>query len=73
MSDVSCSTCRFWIVGQVMGVCRRYPQAHNKHERDWCGEHQAAIVKMVPLVNVKLMDEQPTKKPGRKPKNVVSD
>ena len=73
MSAVSCSTCRFWIYGQVMGVCRRYPEVHNKHERDWCGEHQATMVKMVPVVNIKMRDEEPVKKPGRKPKNVVSD
>lgn len=57
-----------------MGVCRRYPEVFNKHERDWCGEHQPVPVVMVPVVNIQMRDEQPTpKKPGRKPKNVVTD
>lgn len=74
MKDILCSTCKFWIPGQVMGVCRRYPEVFNKHERDWCGEHQPVPVLMVPIVNIKMRDEQPTpKKPGRKPKNVVTD
>jgi hypothetical protein len=49
-----------------MGVCRRYPQVHNKHERDWCGEHQAAVVQMVPVKDI--MTPEP-KRPGRPKKN----
>jgi hypothetical protein len=40
MSDVRCKSCRFFTQAQVMGLCRRFPETQNKHEMDWCGEHQ---------------------------------
>ncbi len=73
MNEVTCSTCRFWIPSPVMGVCRRYPQVANKHERDWCGEHQASVVRMVPVKDIMTPEEPQRKKPGRKPKHDVSD
>jgi hypothetical protein len=54
-----------------MGSCRRYPAQQNKHENDWCGEHQ---IKMLTLPVYDIMTDTTTevpapKKPGRKPKN----
>lgn len=71
MSDIRCNNCRFWNGAQLMGLCRRYPKTENKHEMDWCGEHQPAAVKMVPVADIQPQVEP--KKPGRKPKNVMSD
>jgi hypothetical protein len=45
----------------VMGVCRRFPEHQNKHELDWCGEHQLTTIIALPVV------EPMRKKPGRKP------
>lgn len=80
MSQVRCKTCRFFVTGQVMGACRRYPDMQNKHEMDWCGEHQEARVEMVTLPVYDIMTDETTeavvpvekKKPGRKPKNANS-
>lgn len=71
MRSVLCSTCRFWVPGQVMGACRRYPQVQNKHERDWCGEHQYAkneFIEERPQPEEQV-DEAKPRKPGRPRKN----
>jgi hypothetical protein len=54
-----------------MGTCRRYPAPQNKHQNDWCGEHQ---MKILALPVYDIMTDTTTmpperKKPGRKPKN----
>ena len=80
MSDVRYKTCRFFVTGQVMGACRRYPEMQNKHEMDWCGEHQLKQVVTLPVYDIMTdetkMAEVPVapevKKPGRKPKNANS-
>lgn len=69
MSEIRCKTCRFFTQAQVMGVCRRYPEHQNRHEMDWCGEHQLSTMIALPVVE----PEKLAKKPGRKPKNDVSN
>jgi len=64
-----------------MGACRRYPEMQNKHEMDWCGEHQIKMVAL-PVYDITTDEtkvaEVPAavapefKKPGRKPKNANS-
>ena len=71
MTQARCKTCRFFTQAQVMGLCRRYPETQNKHEMDWCGEHQLSVVLAVPVVEPEQLVER--KKPGRKPKHDVSD
>jgi hypothetical protein len=78
MSDVRCKTCRYFLNGQVIGACRRFPEVQNKHEMDWCGEHQLPVMVTMPLYDI-MTDETvmakvpvPAKKPGRKPKNANS-
>jgi len=56
-----------------MGVCRRYPEHQNKHEMDWCGEHQLAQTVSIPVYDVMAQAPDERKKPGRKPKNDQSD
>jgi len=64
-----------------MGACRRYPEMQNKHEMDWCGEHQIKTV-VLPVYDI-MTDETKQaevpaaivpdrKKPGRKPKDANS-
>jgi len=35
----SCKTCLFFIDGERMGICRRFPAPVNKSKTDWCGEY----------------------------------
>jgi hypothetical protein len=67
MSDARCKTCRFFTQSQIMGVCRRFPEHQNKHELDWCGEHQLTTIIALPVVSTEQLER---KKPGRKPKDV---
>lgn len=82
MSDSRCNTCRFFVTGLAIGTCRRYPQVENKHEKDWCGEHQERVIISLPVYDIMTDEtkvaEMPAKvdpvmperkKPGRKPKN----
>ena len=71
MSDVRCKTCRFFTQAQVMGLCRRYPETVNKHEMDWCGEHQLAQTVAIPVLEPQDLVQR--KKPGRPAKNVMPD
>ena len=71
MVEPTCLTCEFFRNAQVMGSCRRYPAPQNKHQNDWCGEHQ---MKILALPVYDIMTDTTTmpperKKPGRKPKN----
>ena len=38
-SSASCYDCLFWLRGDMMGQCRRFPEHLNKHQNDWCGEY----------------------------------
>ena len=70
MAEPTCLTCEFFRNAQVMGTCRRYPAPQNKHQNDWCGEHQMKILAL-PVYDI-MTDTTTTperKKPGRKPKN----
>jgi hypothetical protein len=74
MSEIKCGDCHFFANGQVMGSCRRYPAQQNKHQNDWCGEHQP-IMLTLPVYDIMTdetkMAQVPVKgKPGRKPRNV---
>lgn len=70
MVEPTCLTCEFFRNAQIMGSCRRYPAPQNKHQNDWCGEHQ---MKMLALPVYDIMTDTTItpkrKKPGRKPKN----
>ena len=68
MSEIRCRTCRFFTQAQVMGLCRRFPETQNKHEMDWCGEHQLSATMTVPVVTTDDLVQR--KRPGRPAKNV---
>jgi hypothetical protein len=44
---------------------------NNKHENDWCGEHLAKVIEVIPLQVYDITTDQivETKRRGRKPKN----
>jgi hypothetical protein len=55
-----------------MGICRHSPQQQNKHQNDWCGQHEPQEVEIVKLPVYDIMTDQTTevsvpvkKKPGR--------
>jgi len=66
----NCASCLFFVVGERMGICKRYPQTVNKSNEDWCGEWELtesmALDLMVQLMTEPvLLSETPKKKPGR--------
>ena len=34
----NCQVCLFFVLGERMGICKRFPVAVNKSNDDWCGE-----------------------------------
>jgi hypothetical protein len=36
----TCNSCLFFVSGERMGECKRYPISTNKSNDDWCGEYQ---------------------------------
>jgi hypothetical protein len=55
-----------------MGICRQSPQQQNKHQNDWCGQHEPLEVEIVKLPVYDIMTDETTevsvpvkKKPGR--------
>ena len=37
-----CNSCLFFVNGERMGICKRFPSAVNKSNDDWCGEWRIA-------------------------------
>ena len=64
-SSASCYDCLFWRRGDLMGLCRRYPETFNKHQSDWCGEYMPGAVD----ATVYDIHTDTTTKRGRKPKD----
>jgi hypothetical protein len=66
----NCENCVYFFSAQVLGACKRFPTPVNKHQSDWCGEHE---VKVLALPVYDIMTDTTTtperKKPGRKPKD----
>ena len=55
-----------------MGICRHSPQQQNKHQNDWCGQHEPQEVEIVKLPVYDIMTDETKevsvpvkKKPGR--------
>jgi hypothetical protein len=72
MAEMNCNNCRFFTNQQIMGICKRYPTHQNRHENDWCGEHHAQIVNIVPLQVYDITtDNVVERKRGRKPKDAT--
>jgi hypothetical protein len=43
MADINCKSCRFFVKQEFLGQCRYFPTFNNKHEMDWCGQHQPTL------------------------------
>ena len=46
----SCNSCLFFIDGERMGICRRFPAPINKSKSDWCGEYAISSPALQALV-----------------------
>ena len=71
-SHSNCGNCRFFKNQQIMGICRQNPQQQNKHQNDWCGQHEPMQVEVVKLPVYDIMTDETKevsvpvkKKPGR--------
>lgn len=60
-SSASCYDCLFWRRGDLMGLCRRYPESFNKHQNDWCGEYSKIVVNVEPYPEVMKKRGRPAK------------
>lgn len=49
MANADCSSCHYFRGTGHIGLCRRFPSFQNKSPGDWCGEHTAKQVEIVPL------------------------
>jgi len=58
--DSNCGNCKYFVDRQIMGVCRLYPLTQNKHNSDWCGQHQEKQVEMVKLPVYDITTDQTT-------------
>lgn len=73
-SHSNCGNCRFFKNQQIMGICRQNPQQQNKHQNDWCGQHELIEVEIVKLPVYDIMTDEtkevsvPVKKKLGRPK-----
>jgi hypothetical protein len=69
----TCNSCLFFVVGERMGECKRYPISTNKANDDWCGEFTALInIPIQAMVNAiiePLIAEKQQKQRGRPKKS----
>lgn len=64
----SCNSCLFFVLGERMGICKRFPVAVNKSNDDWCGEwrisESLALEEIVDWLTEPVLISEP-KKRGR--------
>ena len=64
----NCSNCLFFVLGERMGICKRFPVAVNKSNDDWCGEwrisESLALEEIVDWLTEPVLISEP-KKRGR--------
>jgi hypothetical protein len=70
----SCKSCLFFIDGERMGICRRFPVPVNKSKTDWCGEYSLSEKSLSLEALVQAMIEpvllsEPKKSRGRPKKS----
>jgi hypothetical protein len=70
----TCNSCLFFVVGERMGICKRYPISANKSIDDWCGEFSAIKNKAIEAITEKLSEievvfVEPPKQRGRPKKS----
>jgi len=65
----NCHSCLFFVLGERMGICKRFPSAVNKSNDDWCGEwritQSLALEALVQLMVDPIIAIDPPKKRER--------
>jgi len=65
----NCASCLFFVLGERMGICKRFPSAVNKSNDDWCGEwritQSLALEALVEWTTGPVFEPDPPKKRGR--------
>ena len=57
MAETNCKTCRYyWQNGNVLGVCRRFPDFQHKSENEWCGEFAPKMLAL-PVIDPPQIDK----------------
>jgi len=72
MDKEDCKSCAYFLGGDSMGQCRRYPTYQNRHQNEWCGEFvvkNEQFASMVEVLTQQVTTEEP-KRRGRPRHNV---
>jgi len=56
-STESCSDCLYWMRGDVIGQCRRFPVSETKHQNSWCGEYSEITFEKLSTEFIRLYDQ----------------
>ena len=73
---MKCQKCKYYVIGELMGQCNRFPRPVNKSPNHWCGEYvlKEMTLEVVPdnvrenVQNITQIGEVvEIKKRGRKP------
>lgn len=67
---MKCQQCKYYVIGELMGQCNRFPRPVNKSPNHWCGEYvlKEMTLEVVPdNVPVATGEVVEIKKRGRKP------
>lgn len=67
---MKCQQCKYYVIGDLMGQCNRYPKPISKGPSHWCGEfvEKQVVLEVVPeVVQVATGEVVEIKKRGRKP------
>ena len=69
-----CNSCLFFVNGERMGICRRFPSAVNKPKDDWCGEYvlsekSPSLEALVQMMTEPVLISEPKKQRGRPKKS----
>ena len=68
--DSNCKSCKYFLVGNQLGQCRRYPSYQNRHENEWCGEFETDSPAFDHLaMSLASMSQPELKKRGRPAKH----
>ena len=65
MDKEDCNSCHYFVGGDNLGQCRRFPVYQNRHKNEWCGEFMAKNENFASMVDV-LTNQVTTEEPKRR-------
>ena len=58
MTETNCKSCRYYSQnGNVLGLCRRFPEYQHKSENEWCGEFAPKMLAL-PVIDPPQIDRR---------------